>query len=124
VGETSSSMMEGVGMRFDVKTVTFRLPPVECNNYTNKSTEVLNSTKLILERVKQHNHLLAWYSIVKYIDQRDKSEKNPPVFAVLKQLQDEELLNIENPNDDFPKYSITETSLDFLAKRMCKNSDS
>ena len=48
----------------------------------------LNSTKLILERVCKYDNELTWYNIVKYVDQRDEAEKNPPVFAVLKQLQE------------------------------------
>jgi Fe2+ or Zn2+ uptake regulation protein len=84
----------------------------------------LNSTKIILERVSKHNHLLTQYNIVKYVDQRDEAEKNPPVFAVLKQLHDEGFLNLENSNDDFPKYSITEAGLNLLAERTSKNSGS
>jgi DNA-binding PadR family transcriptional regulator len=81
----------------------------------------LESTKMILQRVSKHNHLLTWYNIVKYVDQIDGVEKNPPVFAVLKQLQDEGFLSVENPDDDFPKYSITEAGLNFLADKNVSN---
>jgi hypothetical protein len=77
----------------------------------------LESTKIILQRVRRYNHLLTWYNIVKYVDQIDKAEKDPPAFSVLKQLQDEGFLSVENPDDDFPRYSITEAGLNLLVDK-------
>jgi DNA-binding PadR family transcriptional regulator len=80
-------------------------------NFTN-----LNSTRMILERVKKHDGLLSWYSIAKYVDQCENAEKNPPVYAVIEQLSKEGLLSSDMPDEVYPKYSITEAGLDLLEK--------
>ncbi len=76
----------------------------------------LNSTKIILERVKKHDGLLTWYNIVKYVDQREEAEKDPPVFAVLKDLKDGGFLSSNTPSsaEELARYSITKTGSDLL----------
>ncbi len=74
----------------------------------------LNSTKLILERVRKYDNELTWYNIVKYIDQKEEAEKDPPVFAVLKQLREDGFLASDGSVKNISKYSITKTGLALL----------
>jgi DNA-binding PadR family transcriptional regulator len=75
----------------------------------------LNSTKIILERVKKHDGLLTWYNIVKYVDQKEEAEKDPPVFAVLKELNAEGFLFSNTTTaEGLAIYSITEAGSNFL----------
>jgi hypothetical protein len=72
----------------------------------------LNSTKIILERVKKHDGLLTWYNIVKYVDQKEEAEKDPPV---LKELNTEGFLFSNTTTaEGLAIYSITEAGSNFL----------
>jgi DNA-binding PadR family transcriptional regulator len=74
----------------------------------------LNSTKLILERVRKYDNGLTWYNIVKYVDLKEESEKDPPVFAILKQLREDGFLSSDGSAKNASKYSITDTGLALL----------
>lgn len=77
----------------------------------------LNSTKRILERVAANNGLLTWYGIVKYIDQLDDVELDPPSYYVLQELTRAEFLQREPPEGgNSAKYWLTQTGQALLSQ--------
>lgn len=76
----------------------------------------LNSAKRILEKVAVNNGLLTWYSIVKYVDQLDDIERDPPSYYVLQELINVGFLRLEpSEGGNSAKYWLTETGRLFLS---------
>jgi len=77
----------------------------------------LNSTKRILERVAANEGLLTWYGIVKYVEQLDDIERDPPSYYVLKELTRLKFLRLEPPDGgNSANYWLTETGRAFLSQ--------
>ena len=77
----------------------------------------LNSTRRLLERVAANDGLLTWYGIVKYVEQLEDVELDPPTYYVLKELTQLGFLRVEPPDgDNLAKYWLTETGKAFLSR--------
>lgn len=76
----------------------------------------LKSTKAILHRVATSDGALAWYNIVKDVDQLDL-ERVPPTYYVLKELTNNGYLRIEPPNGgNNAKYWLTDSGRELLER--------
>jgi hypothetical protein len=77
----------------------------------------LNSAKKIIERVAANDCLLTWYGIVKYVEQLNDVELDPPPYYVLKELTRFGFLRLEPPDaGNSAKYCLTENGRVFLSQ--------
>ena len=78
----------------------------------------LNSTQKIIEIVAANNGLFTWYNIVKYVDQLEDIELDPPSYYVIKELTRLKFIRIEPANGgNSAKYWLTEIGQTFLNER-------
>ena len=76
----------------------------------------LNSARYILAGVAANDGQWGWYNVVRYVDNRGDSEKDPPSFHILNELTNNGYLREDKPNENNSKYSITEKGRKALAE--------
>ena len=82
----------------------------------------MKSAFIILGILKGQVEGLTWYSLVRMAESKG-AEPNPPPYAVIKRLLEDEYLDVEQPLSNTSKYRITSAGLDLLNDMDMQNSD-